>query len=90
MERPIGTQAVPSIIYGTAFKDEDTATLAEMALKTGFRAIDTSGNRPQYREALVGQGIAAAIRSGVVKRSALYVCGLLRFGWTMLADSNGL
>ncbi|KAK4501817.1 hypothetical protein PRZ48_007626 [Zasmidium cellare] len=73
MDQFMGTQAVPSIIYGTAFKDDDTAMLVETALKIGFRAIDTSGNRPQYREALVGQGIAASVHSGVVKRSDLYV-----------------
>lgn len=66
-------QGTPEIIYGTAFKFENTATLVETALNAGFRAIDTSGGRPQYREALVGEGIAAALATGIFKRSDLYV-----------------
>lgn len=74
--RTAGSQVVPSIIYGTAFKDEETDELVQAALRTGFRAIDTSGNKPQYREKLVGDGIHAAIDLGVVNRQELYVCAL--------------
>lgn len=77
MERPtVGAKEVPSIIYGTAFKDDDTAELVQIALKTGFRAIDTSGNKPQYREKLVGDGVHASIDFGIVNRRELYVCAL--------------
>lgn len=73
MESPSRFQGIPDIIYGTAFKFENTATLVQDALKAGFRAVDTAANRPQYREALVGEGIAASIASGVVKRDELFV-----------------
>ena len=76
MEAPSSRKSMPFLIYGTAFKDEDTASLVLTALKAGFRAIDTSGNKPQYREALVGQGITAAIEAGLVTRRDLYVRAL--------------
>lgn len=66
-------QGLPEIIYGTAFKFEKTATLVEAALKSGFRAIDTAGSRSAYREALVGDGIAAALAVGDFERRDLYV-----------------
>ncbi|KAH6695857.1 aldo/keto reductase [Leptodontidium sp. MPI-SDFR-AT-0119] len=66
-------QGLPEIIYGTAFKFEKTAPLVEAALKAGFRAIDTAGAKGAYREALVGEGIAAAIAGGVCTREELYI-----------------
>ena len=67
-------QGIPSIIYGTAFKFEKSASLVEAALNAGFRAIDTAGSQSAYREALVGKGLAAALTSGAFERSELYVC----------------
>jgi len=66
-------QGIPDIIYGTAFKFENSASLVEAALNAGFRAIDTAGSQSVYREALVGEGIAAALASGTVERSELSV-----------------
>jgi diketogulonate reductase-like aldo/keto reductase len=74
-------QGVPDIIYGTAFKFDQTSSLVEAALKAGFRAIDTAGNKPQYEESLVGKGIATVINSGTLKRNELYVCVLIRILW---------
>lgn len=68
------SKIVPEIIYGTAFKFENTASLVEAALKVGFRAIDTAGSQSAYREALVGEGIAAALACGTCSRSDLFVC----------------
>ena len=64
---------IPDVIYGTAFKFEKSASLVEAALKAGFRAIDTAGSQSAYREALVGEGIAAALASGIAERKDLYV-----------------
>lgn len=64
----------PDLIYGTAFKYDETALLVGAALRAGFTAVDTSGNEPQYREAEVGEGIALAIKARVVERSDLHVC----------------
>ncbi len=76
MASPYRFQGVPDIIYGTAFKFDTSAPLVEAALKAGFRALDTAGSKSAYREALVGEGIAAAIADGAVKREELYVSNL--------------
>ena len=47
----------PTIIYGTAWKEEATEKLVLQALKAGFRAIDTANQRKHYDEAAVGQAI---------------------------------
>lgn len=50
----------PSLLYGTAWKEDDTGRLVELALRSGFRAIDTANQRKHYHEAAVGEGIAAS------------------------------
>jgi diketogulonate reductase-like aldo/keto reductase len=47
-------------MYGTAWKESRTQDLVELALREGFRAIDTANQRKHYFEQAVGQGIAAA------------------------------
>lgn len=64
---------VPDFLYGTAWKEERTLALVELALRTGFRGIDTANQRRHYLEAGVGQGLAAAYRGGVVTRADLFL-----------------
>jgi diketogulonate reductase-like aldo/keto reductase len=64
---------LPSFFYGTAWKEERTASLTEMALRAGFRGIDTANQRRHYFEAGVGEGLAAAYRAGVVTRADLFL-----------------
>jgi diketogulonate reductase-like aldo/keto reductase len=64
---------VPNFLYGTAWKEERTTALTELALRTGFRGIDTANQRRHYFEAGVGQGLAAAYRAGVVTRADLFL-----------------
>ncbi len=64
---------VPRFLYGTAWKEDATQRLTELALHQGFRGIDTANQRRHYHEAAVGQAIAAAIRSGLVARDDLFV-----------------
>jgi diketogulonate reductase-like aldo/keto reductase len=64
---------VPDFIYGTAWKEDRTAALTELALRMGFRGIDTANQRRHYFEAGVGQGLAAAYRSGLVTRDDLFL-----------------
>lgn len=45
------------IIYGTAWKKERTKDLVVLAIKTGFRAIDTACQPKHYNEPMVGLGI---------------------------------
>jgi diketogulonate reductase-like aldo/keto reductase len=65
--------SVPDFLYGTAWKEDRTAALTELALRTGFRGIDTANQRRHYFEAGVGQGLAAAYRAGVVTRADLFL-----------------
>lgn len=65
--------SIPDFIYGTAWKEERTAGLTELALRIGFRAIDTANQRRHYFEAGVGQGLAAAYRAGVVMRHDVFL-----------------
>ena len=64
---------VPDFLYGTAWKEDRTAALTELALRTGFRGIDTANQRRHYFEAAVGEGLAAAYRAGVVTRADLFL-----------------
>jgi diketogulonate reductase-like aldo/keto reductase len=63
----------PQFLYGTAWKEELTAALTELALRAGFRGIDTANQRRHYLEAGVGEGLAAAYRGGVVHRADLFL-----------------
>lgn len=38
------------MIYGTAWKKDDTARLVKIALESGFRAIDTACQPKHYNE----------------------------------------
>ena len=67
------TSPVPAFLYGTAWKEDRTAYLTEMALRAGFRGIDTANQRRHYFEAGVGEGLAAAYRAGVVTRAELFL-----------------
>ena len=64
---------VPTFIYGTAWKEDRTPALTELAIRSGFRAIDTANQRRHYFEAGVGEGLAAAYRSGLVRREDLFL-----------------
>src|SRR5207302_4547147 len=70
---PTRLAPVPDFLYGTAWKEDRTAALTELALRTGFRGIDTANQRRHYFEAGVGQGLAAAYRAGVVGRADLFL-----------------
>ena len=37
--------SIPNFIYGTAWKEDRTASLTELAIRSGFRAIDTANQR---------------------------------------------
>ena len=65
--------AVPDFLYGTAWKEDRTAALTELALRAGFRGIDTANQRRHYHESAVGKGLAAAYRAGVVTRGDLFL-----------------
>ena len=64
---------IPDFLYGTAWKEDRTAALTELALRAGFRGIDTANQRRHYFEAGVGEGLAAVYRAGIVTRDDLFL-----------------
>jgi diketogulonate reductase-like aldo/keto reductase len=67
------SHTTPDFIYGTAWKEDRTAALTELAIRSGFRAIDTANQRKHYVESNVGEALAAVIRDGFVKRADLFL-----------------
>lgn len=63
----------PTFLYGTAWKEDRTAALTELALRAGFRAIDTANQRRHYFEAGVGEGLAAGYQTGIATRADLFL-----------------
>jgi diketogulonate reductase-like aldo/keto reductase len=64
---------IPHFLYGTAWKEERTPALVELALRAGFRGIDTANQRRHYFEEGVGQGLDTAYRAGMVTRADLFL-----------------
>ena len=64
---------VPDFLYGTAWKEDRTAALTELAIRIGFRGIDTANQRRHYVEAAVGLGLAAAHCAGVTTRDEVFL-----------------
>lgn len=73
MNTDFNERPTPFFVYGTAWKENDTARLTRAALDAGFRAIDTANQRKHYFEAGVGEAIAGAIEDGVVERDELFL-----------------
>ncbi len=72
-DRVVQGVSVPAFIYGTAWKEERTADLTQLALALGFRAVDTANQRRHYVEAAVGHAVAGAIGPGLVTRAELFL-----------------
>jgi diketogulonate reductase-like aldo/keto reductase len=62
---------VPRFLYGTAWKEQETERLTELALRQGFRGIDTANQRRHYDEAAVGRAVAGA--GGLLTRKDLFL-----------------
>src|SRR6266700_7929376 len=70
---PDQSSPAPSFLYGTAWKEDRTPALAGLALRSGFRGIDTANQRKHYFEAGVGEALAAVYRTGIVTRADLFL-----------------
>jgi diketogulonate reductase-like aldo/keto reductase len=64
---------VPRFLYGTAWKEDETERLIRLALRCGFRGIDTANQRRHYDEAAVGRAITAEMASGQLARDDLFL-----------------
>jgi diketogulonate reductase-like aldo/keto reductase len=63
---------MPRLIYGTAWKKEQTADLVVQAIRAGFRGIDTACQPKHYNEALVGVALRRLQDEGI-DRDRLFV-----------------
>ena len=57
-QRIVSGIPVPTFWYGTAWKEDRTEALTQLALAAGFRGIDTANQRKHYFEAGVGAAVA--------------------------------
>ena len=64
--------AIPAFMYGTAWKKDQTTRLVELAINSGFTAIDTANQLIHYQEALVGEALLSLAKKGV-KRESLFL-----------------
>lgn len=63
---------LPSFLYGTAWKKDATTRLVELAVESGFKAIDTANQLKHYDEARVGEALLALQKKGV-RRESLFL-----------------
>ena len=63
---------IPGIIYGTAWKTTDTERLVTLAIRLGFRGIDTACQPKHYNETGVGAGLAMCLADGM-RRGDVYL-----------------
>lgn len=56
---------MPCLLYGTAWKKEQTAHLVMKAIGCGFRGIDTACQPKHYDEAGVGEALQMAVKEGI-------------------------
>lgn len=64
---------VPTLVYGTAWKEDRTEGLVRQALAAGFRGLDTANQRRHYHEAGVGAALQAAFAEGTLRREDLFL-----------------
>jgi diketogulonate reductase-like aldo/keto reductase len=61
--------ALPSFIYGTAWKKDATAGLVRSAVSAGFRGIDTANQPVHYNEPAVGEALRALAGTGIDRKT---------------------
>jgi diketogulonate reductase-like aldo/keto reductase len=61
--------SIPSFMYGTAWKKEATTQLVQLAVASGFTAIDTANQLIHYQEALVGEALQALAKKGITRET---------------------
>lgn len=64
---------IPTFLYGTAWKEEQTEALTYNAIKSGFLGIDTANQRRHYYEAGVGKAVQQALAEQRLQRAELFL-----------------
>jgi len=72
-QKPNDTPIIPPILYGTAWKEDETKRLVIQALNAGFRGIDTANQRRHYFEEAVGDAIQQFLITSQETRSDLFI-----------------
>ena len=67
------SMTLPAILYGTAWKKDRTENLVYLALKNGFRGIDTACQPKHYNEPGVGMGLQKAYDEGIITRKEIFL-----------------
>lgn len=67
------SHSIPPILYGTAWKEEDTERLVLQALNLGFKGIDTANQRKHYYEEGVGFAIQQFLKTSQKNRKDLFL-----------------
>ncbi|KAK5997002.1 NAD(P)H-dependent 6'-deoxychalcone synthase-like protein [Cladobotryum mycophilum] len=70
---PGGASTIPKLIYGTAWKKEETWRFVHKALRAGFRGLDTAGQSGHYDEQAVAVGLREACEGGFVNSEDIFV-----------------
>ncbi|WP_115304022.1 aldo/keto reductase family protein [Legionella beliardensis] len=65
--------AIPTILYGTAWKEEKTEQLVLQALQLGYKGIDTANQRKHYFEEGVGNAIQQFLKTSQKSRTSLFI-----------------
>ncbi|MGB7403721.1 MAG: aldo/keto reductase [Arcobacter sp.] len=63
---------IPKLIYGTAWKKDETARLVELAVKSGFKGIDTACQPRHYNEKGIGDALQNLYKEGF-KREEIFL-----------------
>ena len=66
------SEEFPSFIYGTAWKEDATAELVNMAVSNGFSGIDTANQPRHYQEHHVGEALLKLSGEGI-EREELFL-----------------
>lgn len=64
---------IPKMIYGTAWKKENTTDLVIRSIKNGFRGLDTACQPKHYREDLVGKALYEVFKDKIINREELFI-----------------
>jgi diketogulonate reductase-like aldo/keto reductase len=67
------SMGLPYLLYGTAWKKDQTARLVNMAVTAGFRFIDTACQPKHYNEPAVGEGWTLAAKELSLDRRDLFL-----------------
>jgi diketogulonate reductase-like aldo/keto reductase len=67
------SSGLPFLVYGTAWKKENTESLVADAVRTGFRFIDTACQPKHYNEPGVGKGWTLAASELGLQRSDIFL-----------------